>query len=295
MSNTHKLLPLDIDLCSKMSCDELSYIKSIFSTYNGFPSLKELWGLMDDVWISTGCNKSLDDEKLSSYYNHPVWMLNGLYGEQDKESMRYRQLVANWICNRKPLRVADLGGGFGTLAREIAHLLPDTQIEVVEPHPSNLALNLASEFKNLLYVENMSEQYDLIIALDVMEHVIDPLYLAHETALFLKQDGTYLFGNCFLPVVKCHLPENYHLYFGWSQVMKAMGLRLSSCFSYYEAYQTSPCLDLGAAREVETLSRHVYSLIKFIPYGKRTLGKAFLSLSLVFQGFDIRIHKSSIH
>ena len=105
---------------------------------------------MDDPWYELGCDPFNPDHRFSSFYNHPVWLLNGLFVDQDKESIEHRQRFSDWAVTHEPIRVADYGGGFGTLARILGSALPSAQIEVVEPHPHPGAIALASQTPNVV-------------------------------------------------------------------------------------------------------------------------------------------------
>jgi hypothetical protein len=70
---------------------------------------------------------------VSAFYRHPVWLLNGLFIEQDPQSLAHRQAFTTWVTQHLPTRVADFGGGFGGVARSIGATLPHGSVEVVEP------------------------------------------------------------------------------------------------------------------------------------------------------------------
>ena len=107
-------------------------------------------------------------------------------------SISNREVFTKWVYDKKPKRVADYGGGFGSLARMIAKSCVDTEVEVIEPHPHDLAFEKAKCYKNLNYKKKLEGEYDIIIATDVFEHVQDPLGLAAETSKFLKKNGYYI-------------------------------------------------------------------------------------------------------
>lgn len=53
------------------------------STHNP-PELEDIWQIMDNVWDKIGCNSTLscnnrniEWDKISKFYSHPVWLLNG--------------------------------------------------------------------------------------------------------------------------------------------------------------------------------------------------------------------------
>jgi hypothetical protein len=220
------------------------------------PTLQQIWFCLDAVWDELGCNnRKLDPIKIATFYSHPVWLLNGLFAEQDFASLRNREIVADWIAKKQPRRIADFGGGFGTLARMVAAKCPQAHVEVIEPFPHPVAIEQSSKFSNVTYVKSLSGSYDAIIAMDVFEHVNDPLGLVHETAPYLRNGGIYLTANNFYPVIKCHLPVTFHFRHSWKRVMKMMNLRHIEDIIYGSAFQKTGNGGIVAVRVFEFFSR----------------------------------------
>jgi len=211
---------------------ERSYLCRVFERYQGYPTLQQVWQLMDEQWQAHGCDPLQLDQRVSDFYRHPVWLLNGLFIEQDPQSLAHRRAFTDWAKQLAPTRVADFGGGFGGLARFIGTALPQALIEVVEPHPHPAAMALAAETPNVRFVPDLTGDYDLLIATDVFEHVPDPIALAASTASHLRIGGRYLMANCFMPVIACHLPQLFHLSMGWDHAMRAMGLSPQEAVQY---------------------------------------------------------------
>ncbi len=205
------------------------------------PSLESLWGLMDLAWATTKANSdnplSMDD-----FYAHPVWLLNGFFTETHQDSIDNREQFACYIANDKPQRVADFGGGFGAFARILAEKCPDTIIEIVEPYPTEMARILCGKFSNIRFVEKLTGEYDVITALDVLEHVIKPLELVHHFAEHVKKDGYMLMANCFFPVIKCHLPCTFYLRYKFDFLLSKMGISCDEQVLYGKKYKVSDTL-----------------------------------------------------
>lgn len=250
----------------------------IFQRFDGYPSLAQLWQLMDEPWVDLGCDSKLIDGRVTAYYQHPVWMLNGLFIEQDAESLAHRHAFTDWIVLQAPLRVADFGGGFGGLARFVGQVLPSAQVEVVEPHPHPAAIALAASTPNVRFIPELTDEYDLLIATDVFEHVPDPLWLCAQTAKHLRVGGHYLMANCFHPVIKCHLPQLFHFEYGWDAAMQAMGLAPAERVQYGRAYQRMGALDLPAASKIGERARSLYTWVRHLPRGRAHMGALILKL-----------------
>lgn len=178
----------------------------------------DIWKLMDQVWDEIGCgysNKPENLHRIDRFYAHPIWGLNGLFVEIDKESVANRKLIDKWIReNGKKFKIKsilDFGGGFGTLARLIATSNPTINVDIFEPHPSESALKLIRNMKNIKYITKIDKKYDCIVCTDVLEHLPDPLKTLENMKVQIKREGILIVGSCFYPVIKCHLPSNFYL------------------------------------------------------------------------------------
>lgn len=197
-------------------------ISSMLSLLSPSPRLEEIWALMDLAWAVTKADPAAP-QSLDAFYSHPVWTLNGIFTETHEESIYNRKIFADYIATAKPSRIADYGGGFGVLARLLAKRLPYASIEVVEPYPSELALSLCKNFSNIRFVNQLSGTYDVITALDVLEHVPAPLDLVYDLSHYTHKNSYLLLANCFYPVIKCHLPCTFYLRDTFDFLMKKMG------------------------------------------------------------------------
>ena len=92
------------------------------------------------VWVELNCDQNIIDEKIDKYYSHPIWLLNGLFTEQHEQSLDNRRSFAEWVQKQKVVRIADIGGGFGTLARMIGKICTDVALDIIEPYPHELAI-----------------------------------------------------------------------------------------------------------------------------------------------------------
>jgi len=271
MTNLEKWVPSLV--LQHLSAEERQYLEAVFDRFNGFPSLEQVWMLMDEPWIELGCDPLNMDERVTAYYRHPVWMLNGLFIEQHAQSLENRRVFVDWVVRQAPARVADFGGGFGGLARFIGEALPNAQVEVVEPHPHPAAIALAASTPNVRFVPELSGEYDLLIATDVFEHVPDPIGLAAETASFLRDGGVYLMANCFTPVILCHLQQLFHFNMAWDSAMQTMGLQPGERVGYGRAFRrTASDFDIAAARRVGDCAKRLYPVVRLLPRGQARIG-----------------------
>lgn len=192
-------------------------------------SLEEMWGYIDYIWDSLGCkNNDLDLRYITKFYNHPVWLLNGIFIESDEESMSHRRHIAEWIYTHIPVtpskRILDFGGGFGTLSKLISEKSRDLVIDIYEPYPSEYGKMMVQDNSTITFVDIIEPHYDCILCIDVLEHVEDPLELLYRIIHSIKPRGYLIVANQFSPVIKCHLPVTFHLRYTFAFFALSMGI-----------------------------------------------------------------------
>jgi len=189
--------------------------------------LKQMWYLMDLVWDDFNCDNIKPNwDTVGRFYSHPVWLLNGLFIEQDIVSMGHRNAISNWVVKKGFNYIVDYGGGFGTLARLIAEKDLHVVVDIYEPHLSDFGLKRASGFSNINIVGELKDDYDCLLSTDVLEHVDDPLKDFSKMIDGVKTGGYLIVANCFHPVIKCHLPQNFHFRFTFNIFARLMGLKV---------------------------------------------------------------------
>ena len=187
--------------------------------------LNQIWYLTDLVWNDFGCdNKNPNWENIEKYYSHPVWLLNGLFIETDGESMKHRKSIAEYFRDKKKLKILDYGGGFGTLAKEIAKITLSSRIDIYEPHASKYAYTNVKDFKNIKIVNTLKENYyDILVNTDILEHVEKPIELIANYNKCLKKNGMLISHWNFTPCIKCHLPKHFHFRYTFEKIIPLLG------------------------------------------------------------------------
>lgn len=231
--------------------------------------LNNLWRLFDQVWDELGCDdENPTSEQLTAFYNHPFWVINGLLTEIDEESLRHRKSLCEWLnmySGNNPLKsILDYGGGWGTFARMLAGGNSSLEVKVYEPYPNPAALAESAAFENLKYVDKFSPPYDCLVAMDVLEHSCDMLESLEEMISLTKLGGLLCFGNCFMPVVKCHLPRNMHFNATFDNFATEMGLKKLGTVAYFGIFQkvSDQAIDekrWGQLREMEKESAAIFA------------------------------------
>src|SRR6478672_10739765 len=125
-------------LKENISIKDYQEIERLISTSdNDSLELEDLWRMIDTVWDELGCDSDkITESNIVEFYQHPVWLLNGLFIEEHTLSIQHRNAISDWIVKNTNInKVLDYGGGFGTLARFISEKSRNLQIDVYEPFP----------------------------------------------------------------------------------------------------------------------------------------------------------------
>jgi 2-polyprenyl-3-methyl-5-hydroxy-6-metoxy-1,4-benzoquinol methylase len=185
---------------------------------------------MDCIWEKVGLNNRLPLSTqmtgVAAFYSHPVWILNGLFSEYDSVSNTHRKAIARYIKKIHGEKIADYGGGSGVLARFVSEELPTADMQIIEPFESTFFVERLKDLPSIKFVAELSYDYDVVIAQDVLEHVDNPLNLAVDLIQATKMGGHLIFANCFYPDIKCHLPATFYLRYTFSGLMRFAGLAL---------------------------------------------------------------------
>jgi 2-polyprenyl-6-hydroxyphenyl methylase/3-demethylubiquinone-9 3-methyltransferase len=237
--------------------------------------IEDIWYLMDFSWDKHACDsKNIDSSALGKFYSDPVWVLNGMWIEQDDVSMKHRIAVRDALLDNPGVKkILDYGGGFGTVARLIAEKRNDIQVDILEPFPSEYSKKKNAEFGNIKFVNDISKgYYDFLISMDVLEHVINPIDLLLEINQSVKKDGILVIANCFYPVIKCHLPQNFHFRYTFRLFARMMGLKfIGACRGaehalIYKKVDENPCLNMYLVKFLERVSRSLFPVMNIMFY-----------------------------
>lgn len=253
---------------ASLPAEHEDWLVQVLEQHGGMPSLQVLWALMDEAWVAYDCDPRHLDERVDRFYRHPVWLLNTLFIEQDPESLEHRRRFAAWAARQQPCRVADVGGGGGTLARAIAAAIPAAQVDIIEPHPHPAMVRRLAGSARIAYIPQLRDRYDVLVATDVFEHVGDPLEMLATMLAHLRPGGRCLIANCFQPVIACHLPQLFHWRHSWDAACAALGLRPMERVAHARAYEYAGPGGTEAmrrARAVEERSRRRFALIERLP------------------------------
>jgi 2-polyprenyl-6-hydroxyphenyl methylase/3-demethylubiquinone-9 3-methyltransferase len=189
-------------------------------------SIDSLFHQLDTAWDNTLAkhNGETSQEFFTEYYEHPVWALNSVFAEHDPTSRKHRQALAATISELGILSIADVGGGYGGFLRILKEINPAVGAFLCEPY-------LNEETKHSLLRNNITclpappASTEGYVLLDVLEHLPDPLMLTKALVDNAQPGSWFFFGNCFFPVIKCHLPSTFFLRQTFPLAAQLMGLK----------------------------------------------------------------------
>lgn len=233
--------------------------------YGNKISNPELWNEMDRVWDKLKLNNkiNLNKQNIGEFYSHPVWVLNGLFSENDLNSFTHRKLVVDYVFkffnSNIQLKIADFGGGSGVLGKifEESNINVD-KIDIIEPWPSEYFLYKLKNYNKIHFINNFKSlnYYDVTIAQDVLEHVENPIEVAFKCFEATKNGGIIIFANCFYPVIKCHLPRNFYLRFLFKYVVISKNLKFIGRVdgtTHMEVYQKLDTVRLNGVTKIKII------------------------------------------
>lgn len=239
---------------------DIEYLNSIPKMER--PSIEWMWQEMDRVWGVLGLDNSvaLQGQSIGDFYAHPVWVVNGVFTATDPASAQHRDSIASFVRWLDVKRIADYGGGFGELARRLRAVSPETQVDIVEPYPSKIGMQRLDGEPGLRFVKGFDNQYDCVIAQDVLEHVEQPLDLVERMVQATKPGGYLIVANCFYPVIKCHLPSTFYLRHTFSWVVRGMGLKFVGRVegaSHVLVFQRKGAVDKNSVKRLVVIAKFV--------------------------------------
>lgn len=247
-----------------LSAEDRAAVAALLARTGTSPTVEAIWSEMDRAWDACGCSAvAYDEGRYAAFYQHPVWLLNGMFIEQDELSLQHRRAIAAHVAGSGAQRAVDFGGGFGTLARMIADRSTGVSIEICDPYPPQHGVTSCRAFANIAFVPGLAaERYDVLVSTDVLEHLHDPLLVLAELIASVRLGGQLLLANNFYPVIRCHIPSVFHLRYSFDQFCEVMGLRVIGPIegSHATAYERASrvAVDWPAVRSMERRSRALF-------------------------------------
>lgn len=194
-------------------------------------NIHQLWKVLDRTWDDLEENNQKQPEKfdlsefLNKYYQHPVWLINAAFSESDEGTINDRLAAIRLISHVQPRKILDFGGGIGTVSRLCSITLPKAEeIDLVDITDfRNIIQQYLDDFKNIRVLEQPDPLYDAVISTEVLEHLIDPVEAIIQINNLLRIGGAFATSYSFAPVIKCHLPQNFHLRKSMFWIIRSLG------------------------------------------------------------------------
>ncbi len=130
--------------------------------------------------------------------------------------------------NLDTCHLLDIACGEGALTQRIKDYFPDYEIDVNDINPDNIKFN---NFKHIYGLDlnksfSFRDQYDLVIAIEIIEHLENPWSFLRGVKTILKKGGQLILSTPNINSIKDRiffLVEGYHIYFGKRGIENSSG------------------------------------------------------------------------
>lgn len=182
--------------------------------------------LMADLWNLLSPHSP---DEIAHYYKLcPYSPFELAYANSNEGNMRFRKKVKSLASGR----VLDYGGGDGSLSLDIAKRGAKVTYVDVESvnmkfakwrfNKSESDIEVLDAFKDQDLIWH--KQYDLIICIEIIEHVVDPEKLIKSLIKCLKPQGRLIITRLECPGPTADLPLHFKLPFDGKMLLKTEGL-----------------------------------------------------------------------
>ncbi len=231
--------------------------------------LQRIWEILDEGWqeveekIKNKTTKYELLELLHEYYQHPVWLINAAFSESDEATISDRLAAVRLISHVQPRKILDFGGGIGTVSRLCSITMPQAEeIDLVDITEFRQVIKqYLADFKNIQVLEQPNPPYDAVISTEVLEHLTDPVEAIVQINKLLRIGGAFSASWSFVPCIKCHLPQNFHLKRLMFWIIRSLGFgfygferRGSTVYGFVKTSDVTPQM-IKKARLLELCSR----------------------------------------
>lgn len=214
--------------CLGQTVDFTEFSSTSHRYLRSFPnsiSVYELWDEMDRVWDETlKSHFALSNSFFTAFYSHPVWSLNSIFTRYDNYSSNQRLSLVHSIFSLPINSIVDMGGGFGVLCRLLKSHNSESIIYLCEPY-SNSTTKRTLAFSGVNVVDQTPANCDCYIFIDVLEHCLNPIKYLFDSINRAKPNSYFYLGNCFYPVIKCHLKSTFYLRYTFDFAAFMLGLK----------------------------------------------------------------------
>jgi len=112
-----------------------------------------------------------------------------------------------------------------------------------------------------------------------LEHVPDPLHDLSEMIQSVKLEGYLIIANAFFPMIKCHLPQDFHFRYSFDFFAKMMGLEKVGIIkgSHAIIYKKNKVKNNNwfIIRNMEKISKLIFNFIEVSKFFLRPIKRLF--------------------
>ncbi|MCB0197701.1 MAG: class I SAM-dependent methyltransferase [Anaerolineae bacterium] len=242
----------------------VSYLSSVEQSQG--ITLQRLWQLLDQAWDELRLKNTYpvgSEAFLHHYYQHPIWLINATFCESYEATINDRLAAVRLVTHVNPRKILDFGGGIGTVSRLCSHFIPQAEvIDLVDITEFRHTIkHYLADYHNIRVLAASEGPYDAIISTEVLEHLTNPVETIIKINRLLRTGGAFSGSWSFMPVIKSHLPQNFHLHRTMPWIIRCLGFgfygferRGSMVFGFVKHSNVSPIM-IKKARLLEKVAR----------------------------------------
>ena len=117
-----------------------------------------------------------------------------------------------------------MGGGYGIFLQMLTKESSKLKAILCEPYIDRKIESELSK-KRIVLSREIPLRADVYVFIDVLEHIVEPLSYLQRVIKSAKINSYFIFGNCFYPLIKCHLPSTFYLRHTFTLAARLMGLK----------------------------------------------------------------------
>ncbi len=116
---------------------------------------------------------------------------------REKMFLPRAEYIADFLKDKKGMKVGDIGAGFGIFLEELKKIRPDFELIAIEPSVEMIKICQEKGLKvipNLIEeVKGFDNQFDVLVSFELFEHLHTPKFFVEKIHKLLKPEGYFIF------------------------------------------------------------------------------------------------------